>query len=176
LQRLGQYKREPVGNLHLFRQKTRGAIAGEGAAFFFIASKPGEKNYARIDDLDTFYNPEKEDILPRIYSFIERNGKTIQDIDLVVNGINGDPSNDRVYAESINKLFPGLPTLAYKHLCGEYQTASAFGLWLAALILKTGQVPEPVRLPGKIPGLVRNILLYNHYQGMDHSLILVSSV
>jgi len=176
LQRLGQYKRKPVNNLSLFREKSRGAIAGEGAAFFFVAANPGGKNYARIVSLDTFYKPGNGETVPRITEFLARNGKSVNDIDLVILGLNGDPANDRVYEDVRNNLFAGQAQAVYKHLCGEYQTASAFGLWLAAMILKTGQVPGSVQLPGKVPGTVRNILLYNHYQDLDHSLMLLSPV
>ncbi|MCX6244185.1 MAG: beta-ketoacyl synthase N-terminal-like domain-containing protein [Bacteroidetes bacterium] len=176
LQRLGQYKQKPVNNLNIFREPSRGAIAGEGAAFFFVANKPGGKNYARIEDLDTIYRPDKGSIPSRMLQFLERNGKNQNDIDLVIPGVNGDPANDKVYDEVMHNLFQDKAQAAYKHLCGEYETASAFGLWLAAMILKTGQVPAPARLPGIIPGTVRNILLYNHYHDLDHSLMLVSSI
>jgi hypothetical protein len=44
------------------------------------------------------------------------------------------------------------------------------------MILNNGQVPEPVRLEGVAPGKPGNILIYNHYRNLDHSLMLVSSV
>ena len=86
------------------------------------------------------------------------------------------PSNDQVYNDVRNQLFMKKPQAWFKHLCGEYQTASSFGLWLAAMILKNGQVPETVLLDGTPPIKLRNILIYNHYRNLDHSLMLVSSV
>ena len=38
-------------------------------------------------------------------------------------------------------IFSKNNTINYKHLCGEYPTASAFALWMAANIIKTGTVP-----------------------------------
>jgi 3-oxoacyl-[acyl-carrier-protein] synthase II len=176
LRRLGHCRQKPAGNFGIFREKKRGAIAGEGASFFLVAAMPRGKNYARIESLETFYRPGKGEVAERVSAFLEKNGKRISDIDLVITGVNGDPSNDKVYDDLRDILFAGKPQAAYKHLCGEYQTASSFGLWLAAMILKNGRVPEVVRLPGETPGTIRNILLYNHYRDLEHSLMLASAI
>jgi 3-oxoacyl-(acyl-carrier-protein) synthase len=176
LQRLGQYKRKPVNCLNLLDDHSRGAIAGEGAAFFLLSATRGTKDYGKIETLDTFYKPAKEEIPAHIDAFLERSGKGIEEIDLFLMGLNGDPANDRVYDDVRKQLFRKIPQAYFKHLCGEYQTSSAFGLWLAAMILNNGQVPEPVRLEGVAPGKPGNILIYNHYRNLDHSLMLVSSV
>jgi 3-oxoacyl-(acyl-carrier-protein) synthase len=175
LQRLGQYKQKPVNNSELLKDHTRGAVAGEGSAFFLLSSKPGMRNYAKIDALDTFYKPEQDKIPAHISEFLERSGKHIEEIDLVLLGMNGDHANDRVYEDAGTILFQNKPRAWFKHLCGEYQTASAFGLWLAARILENGNVPDVVRL-NSITGRPGNILIYNHYRNLDHSLMLVSSV
>ena len=176
LQRLGHYKRKPVNNLDLMHRNTRGAIAGEGAAFFLVSGKPGEKCYAKAESVDMFYHPPKGTIETRILRFLERSGEDPATIDLLITGMNGDPSNDKIYKDVQKDLFGAKPIAGYKHLCGEYQTASAFGLWLAAMILKNGRIPEVTLLNSKTPGTIRNILLYNHYRNLDHSLILVSAI
>jgi 3-oxoacyl-(acyl-carrier-protein) synthase len=176
LQRLGHYKRKPVKNLDLLNDHSSGAIAGEGAAFFLFTATPGTKNYAKIDALDTFYKPGKDTIPAHITAFLERSGKSIDEIDLIILGINGDPANDKVYSGLRNHLFKKKQQAWFKHLCGEYMTSSSFGLWLAAMIVKNGRVPDVVRLEGKTPGKPRNIIIYNHYRNLDHSLMLVSSV
>jgi len=176
LQRLGHYKRKPVNNMDLLKDHTGGAIAGEGAAFFLLSATPGAKNYAKIEALDTFYKTEPDETPDHISAFLERSGKKIDEVDLVLMGMSGDPSNDKGYYDVRNHLFREKPQAWFKHLCGEYMTASSFGLWLAAMILKNGQVPESVRLEGITPGKLDNILIYNHYRNIDHSLMLVSSV
>ena len=176
LQRLGHYKMRPANNLNLLMDSSRGAIAGEGAAFFLLSGKQGEKNYAKIEGIDTIYKPDPARITSDISAFIQRNGKRKEDIDIVLLGLNGDPANDRIYSEVRNELFKETPQAWFKHLSGEYQTVSSFGLWLAAKILKNGTVPEPVLLEGSKPGNIRNILIYNHYRNLDHSLMLVSAL
>ena len=176
LQRLGHYKMKPVNNLNLLNDNSRGAIAGEGAAFFLLSANPGAKNYAKIEAMDTFYKPVIYSFPAHISAFLERSGKSINEINLVLMGISGDPANDRVYGDVRDQMFKEKPQAWFKHLCGEYQTASSFGLWLAAMVLKNGQVPETVRLNGVTPGKPGNILIYNHYRNLEHSLMLVSSV
>jgi 3-oxoacyl-(acyl-carrier-protein) synthase len=176
LQRLGQYKQKPVKISNLLQDSSRGAIAGEGAAFFMLSGIPGTKNYAKIQAIDTFYKPETDQIPSIIEGFLQRSGVTIDEIDLFLIGMNGDPANDKVYEGVRTGLFKDTPQAIFKNLCGEYQTASSFGLWLASIILNDGRVPDAIRLNGKEPGIPRNIVIYNHYQNLDHSLMLVSSV
>jgi hypothetical protein len=64
----------------------------------------------------------------------------------------------------------------FKNLCGEYHTASAFGLWLASNIIKHQIVPEVCMFKGNSPSSIKNIILYNHFAGQQHSLMLVSEI
>ena len=176
IQRLGQYKQNPVNNLALLKDHSRGTIAGEGATFFLLSSNTGVKNYARIEAIDTFYKPDPKKISEHISSFLDGSGHSIDEIDLVLLGKNGDNSNDMVYNDLMKHLFKKNSLGWYKHLCGEYLTASSFGLWLAAMILKNEHVPETVLLEGKKPVNPRNIIIYNHYRNIDHSLMLVTTV
>jgi len=63
----------------------------------------------------------------------------------------------------------------YKYLCGEYPTASAFALWMAANIIKSGTVPSALDHSGSIENNVKRILIYNNYLGIHHSLFLLSA-
>ena len=44
MNRMGHWKRKPVNNLRLYQDKTRGSIAGEGAAFFFLSQREDGKH------------------------------------------------------------------------------------------------------------------------------------
>jgi 3-oxoacyl-[acyl-carrier-protein] synthase II len=176
LQRFGQYKQNPVNNLNLLKDHSRGTIAGEGAAFFLLSANASVKNYARIEAIDTFYRPQPEKIAEHITTFLDRSGRNINEIDLVLLGVNGDTSNDKVYDIIKKDLIREKPLGWYKHLCGEYHTVSSFGLWMAAMMLRNGHVPETVFLEARTPMAPRNILIYNHYGNLDHSLMLVTSV
>ena len=173
-QRLGHYKLKPVNNLHLLDDHSRGSIAGEGAAFFLLSSKPGTKTYARISGLDLFFKPDQLEIEKRLLQFLKNNGKSIEDIYLVLYGLNGDYQYDKTYHTLSEHLLPATPSGYYKHLCGEYFTSSAFGLWLTAKILYHQTLPEIILLKNSAPKSFHNILFYNHFRNIEHSFILVT--
>jgi 3-oxoacyl-[acyl-carrier-protein] synthase II len=198
LTRLGLYKRQPVSNLSLFATSSKGSVGGEGAAFFLLTSKPSEDNLAALTGLKTLYRPKS--IEEGITAFLHSHSLTIDDIDLVITGKNGDTRNDDVYDQLNDSLFKNTQLANYKHLCGEYPVSSSFALWMAANIIKGGVVPEIVseKIVGdntnngtvaasQIVGVVTNntaianaspktILIYNHYQNKYHSLMLVSAI
>lgn len=120
-----------------------GRVNGEGAAFFLI-DKEADTNLC-LEGLDTFYRPEHPQ--EHINAFLERYPG---EIDTVL----GDPLPKDLAVDG--KLPPAEP---FKNLCGDYPTASAFGLWLATEKIKAG---------------ARRVLVYNNYLDIHHSLFLVS--
>lgn len=176
LTRLGLYKRWPLSNLDLVKTQSNGTIGGEGAAFFMLTDKRNADNLAELVATKTFYKPQtKAAIELNINSFLEHNSIKIEDIDLVITGKNGDWKNDAVYEELRQTVFAKCDLAYYKHLCGEYPVSISFALWLAANILKRGQVPETV-IDGELKNTSpKKILIYNHYQNSYHSLMLLSS-
>lgn len=176
LNRLGLYKQEQVNNLNLYESGTKGTIAGEGASFFLLSSEPAPTDYAKLDAMATFYKPaDTNEIESEIKSFLENNGLDIASIDLIITGKNGDIASDRIYEQLQESIFHNKNNVNYKHLCGEYPTATGFALWLAANIIKTGEVPAVLGLPGNASGKPNRILIYNHYLNIHHSLFLVSA-
>ena len=176
LQRLGHWKRKPVNNMDLFNEKTRGTIAGEGAAFFLVSSKPGAKNYARIAGLDLFTKPAGQEFIEkRISDFLGGHGMTIGDLDLIITGRNSDPYHDQIFDALDASLFNTVPQACFKHLCGEYMTSSAFALWLSCMILKNQVIPEACKWNPLVPGKLKNILIWNHYRNFNYSLILLKN-
>jgi hypothetical protein len=62
----------------------------------------------------------------------------------------------------------------YKHLCGDYYTASSFAIWLAAGIIERQQVPKVIIPFHVIRQPIEHILIVNHYQDKQYSFLLVS--
>jgi 3-oxoacyl-[acyl-carrier-protein] synthase II len=175
MQRLGFWKRKPLNNLKLLEDKTRGTIAGEGAAFFLLSGHPGKNNYGSIKDVETFSYPEEISVTNKIVTdFLKRNQLTPGEIDLLVTGMSGDPSSDKIYHEVSDNLFPESGKAYFKHLCGEYHTSVSFALWLAAMILRYQRIPGIVKIQEPAKKDLGTILIYNHYRNINHSLILVS--
>lgn len=176
LNRLGLYKQEPVSNLEIFKTKTKGTIAGEGASFFLIAHEPSATDYAKLDGLHTFYKPEGiTEIEKQITSFLERHSVSITDIDLIITGKNGDAGEDKIYEQLEQTVFNAKDTINYKHLSGEYPTAAAFAMWLAAVTIKAGKLSPALNYTVSPDKKIDRVLIYNHYQGIHHSLSLLSA-
>ena len=171
--RLGQWRQKPVATSELFSTSARGSIAGEGSAFFLLSSAPGTHNYAVLADVHTFNRRTGGRPIPEILqSFLERSGLAPVDVDLAVCGMNGDTSSDRLY-KGLTDFLAGAAIAAWKHLSGEYMTSSAFGLWLASMIMKQQNIPQAtlIRKPAKQE--LKNILIYDHYLDLNHSFILI---
>ena len=176
LNRMGLYKQGTVSNLDIFKTRSKGTIAGEGAAFFLLANEPSEADYAKLDGLKTFYKPtDIKEIENNITDFLAQYSINITDIDLVITGKNGDVKSDHIFEQLSQTIFSKNTTVNYKNLCGEYPTASAFALWLGANILKNGKVPAVLNYNATKENMIRRILIYNHYQHIHHSLFLVSA-
>ncbi|MFH1159910.1 MAG: beta-ketoacyl synthase N-terminal-like domain-containing protein [bacterium] len=172
--RLGLWKRKPVNNLQLYVDKTRGTIAGEGASFFLLETEKSPSAYATLQDCSMLFQPEhREEIYGWIWGFLKENQLETGDIDLFLCGMNGDPKGDQIYQDVISSLFQDVPIAFFKHLCGEYHTATGFATWLAAKALREQVVPAAA-FPSRKPNALRTILIYNHHRGINHSLILLN--
>jgi 3-oxoacyl-(acyl-carrier-protein) synthase len=174
--RLNYYKNEINSNFELFHHKTPGTIAGEGNTYFIISRERNSKCYASIGDVATFNYPANSSFIHhQINSFLSRNNLTPADISLLITGRNGDVNFDHIYDEITEHIFKNSSWASFKHLCGEYHTASAFALWLGANILKRQFIPEAVKISNNTPNSFKHILIYNHYRNTNHSLILLSA-
>ena len=174
MQRLKLIRSRAVNNLELLSAPGSGTIAGEGAAFFLLSRSRTEHTYAKLLGTHILYKPRSaEKITSSIDSFLSRNGRKLSDIDIVISGLCGDIRRDALLQEVNNTYFSSQTILCYKHLCGEYMTSSAFALWLAAQISRTGNIPsETILKDAHRPA--SNILIYNVYKN-DHAFILLSS-
>ncbi len=169
------WKRGKVESSRLLEYDTPGSIAGEGAAFFVLSSTPGPDTRTMVNGLKTIYKPESREILEeKINSFVRDSGLSLEDIDLVLLGYNGDNRYDSIYRELESSLFRSHSTGYFKHLCGEHYLASSFSFWLADSILKDGKAPAAVLLRGANVEQPRHILVYNQSNLVHHSLMLVS--
>ncbi len=169
------YKKEACNNLGIYNDLQRGALSGEGSAFFVLSDTKSEKTYAQLKGVGTYYKPKSDiETADFIRKFILNHGLTFEDIDLFVMGNNGDQVFDQVYHKLENDLLNGINTGKFKHLCGEYDTASSFALWLAAGMIRHGHVPTTISANYPENRKPKNILIYNHFRNINHSLMLVS--
>jgi len=177
LTRLGQVRRKPLLNLDLLNQPGRGTIAGEGSVFFNVTGKPTPRTKAVISGLRMVFHPSSpSQIRDAAGELLADNHLTPGMIDLLLTGRNGDTGQDAPYHLAGQLLPATTPVAAFKPLCGEYFTASAFGVWLAVQILQHQSVPEPLLLKPAGNRPFQHILLYNHFMNQEHALILINRV
>ena len=165
-------KREEDKPFSVLNSKSNGVVFSEGASFFVLEAKPKESSYAVFKDITLFNYLSQDEVLGFITQFLASNNLTAEDIDVLVLGNNGDASFDNYYSMA-ESVFDNAAKVYYKHLSGEYNTASAFGLWVAAKILKTQHIPQAVKKNAITKAKYNYVLLYNQYRGKDHSLILL---
>ncbi|ASV29828.1 beta-ketoacyl synthase N-terminal-like domain-containing protein [Maribacter cobaltidurans] len=166
-------KKEPVSMRDVLNSGTKGIVFGEGSHFFVLSNKKQQSTYSKLLDMGIYNTLSNDEVSETIRHFVEKNGASIKDLDGVILGNNGDVEHDTIYHELGTSLFHEIPQLVYKHLSGEYDTASGFAFWLANKIFKTGKVPETLRwndLPINNP---KRLLIYNQYRGKNHSLVLL---
>ncbi len=175
--RMGYWKTGNLNNLNLLSSTTKGTIAGEGSAFFLLSNNPIQTSFAKICSVETFsYLMDTESIKESVESFLQNNNIEINDIDLVLLGINGDNRFDHLYYELTKTIFENNACAYFKHLCGEYHTALSFALWMAASILKEQSIPDFIRINNVQESKLKNILIYNNYRNLSHSFILLKYV
>ncbi len=170
---INHVKPESVTISEVLNSKTEGAVFSEGTNFFVVSNEKKESCYAELVAVETFNTLKKEKVSKTIESFLEENNLKAADIDVVVFGNNGDVDFDGYYNQLSEGIFSKTQQVYYKHLVGENNTVSAFGLWLASKILKTQTIPEIVKINEIKSSEVKTVLCYNQYRGQNHSLLLL---
>ncbi|MFS4472878.1 beta-ketoacyl synthase N-terminal-like domain-containing protein [Chryseobacterium sp. T20] len=152
--------------------KTNGVIWGEGASFFVVGKDKTENSYAKLKKIQISNTIELIEVQDFIQNFLTQNNLSSKNIDAVILGFSGDAKSDIYYTKAMD-LFPDSAQLYYKHLSGEFNTASGFSTFMACHILKEQQIPEIMMINSVKKENVKNVLLYNHLGGDDHSLVLL---
>lgn len=171
---VGKIKPEQATPFDLLKETTSGAVYGEGATFFALENNKNANTYAEILDVTIYANLNPKQVEEEAVSFLQSNNLTIDDVDAIVLGYNGDIDFEFYYKDLSQNLFKKTTQLYYKHLSGEYNTASAFGLWMASKIIKTQTIPEIVKVNSIEKENYKTILLYNQFEGKNHSFTLIS--
>jgi 3-oxoacyl-(acyl-carrier-protein) synthase len=170
----GFIKKDAEGTFPVLNSHSKGVVYSEGATFFVLEDKKTASSYAEIIDLEIINNLRIDQVEAKIIHFLKENNIEIEDIDAVILGINGDVTFDGYYKNITEGILKNTPQVYYKHLSGEYNTASAFGLWVGAKTIKTQQIPMILKVNQLEKSAYKTILLYNQYKGIDHSFTLIS--
>jgi Beta-ketoacyl synthase, N-terminal domain len=168
----GWHKKEAVTNKSLYDSHTPGTMAGEGAVAFLVNGKPSGAK-ACVKSLRIINGTDSDELKKQGLKFIQDSGFGSGDSDLLLSGENGD-SRVNEYYEILEGLLPDRTgILRYKHLCGEYPTASAYALWLACQILQGMKIPSHMVKREPKAGAIGRILIYNSFKKVQHSFFIV---
>lgn len=170
---IGHIKQEAVETMSVLKSGTKGAVFSEGAHFFVLSNTQRPSCYSELLAVKTFNTLSRDEVSKKVQSFLSENELTSDAIDVVVLGYNGDVEFDGYYDELAEGIFKNTSQAYFKHLSGEFDTASGFGFWLANKIVKQQTVPKAVQLNAIKVESPKTILIYNQYRGENHSLTLL---
>jgi 3-oxoacyl-[acyl-carrier-protein] synthase II len=169
---IGQYKADS-SNFDLLTSQSSGSIAGEGTSFFLITNQKSSENYAIIESVNILSHCNSiEEIIQWHTKVLNKNNIQLENVDLITCGLNGDAANSQIYLEVLNRLYKDSTQAFYKHMCGEYDTASSFGLWFTANVIKNNFLPKHAQIQSKAENY-KHVVLYNQDNFKNHCLILL---
>jgi hypothetical protein len=169
----GWFRKEPVLNRDLFESHAAGSIAGEGAFMTWMDNQRSGAT-ASLTAVKTVHTADPAQVLKTLQHFLSDYPE--HKPDLILTGENGDERLLPFYEAVESNFDVSVPVARFKHLCGDYCTASSFACWLSIQILQSGSVP-PILIKRNPPlRPVRNILVYNNYRGAQHGFMLISGV
>lgn len=157
-----------------YEGKQHGIQLGEGAAFFVLSDE--KKNATTsIDGITFSYKPESsKELLNKLNSFLSSQNKALDNIDLVLFGFCGDKDQDRLLLELLPLVSNNSATGHFKHLCGDYHTAGAFGTWMANKIIEKQRIPDVVKINSYSKSVINSVLIINEYLGINYSFTLLT--
>ena len=169
----GAYKKEDISNKLLYETDSPGCLPGEGAAMFVVNSTAAN-SIAKVKAIHTIHTHDVELVKQQLELFLQKNQEAGEKIDLFISGENGDSLTLPFYTTCESLLDTDISVIRFKHLCGEYATASAIGLWYACQVFQTQEVPLHMFKKGALKNEFSKILMYNNFKGGQHSFILIS--
>ena len=109
---------------------------GEMAMSMLLNTDPSVDHLAELAGIRMSFRPSGEQFQQQLDSLLAQAGMTLDDVSLVMTGMNGNPANDQLYKPMLETLLADKPTMDYKRVFGENYAASALGLYAAAHLLK----------------------------------------
>lgn len=171
--KVGYWKKQfPNSNELLKHNNTNGTIGGEGAAFFVLSNEK-ENALCELKGIKMLQTPTKEKIEKEMEKILEANHLSSADIDVVICGNDGDVRFEPLYSGIEAKFTDSTSIVAFKHLTGEYPTATGFAIWMATQFLSAQNIPEHVLLKKGTSKEIRNMVIVNHYLLDTASVILL---
>lgn len=172
-EKIGMWRKDKEIDADFVKMEQQANLPGEGAAFFMLGTEKTEETYAELVDLKMLYKADNEEVESEINAFLKEHHLTIEDIDVVCLGMNGSQKKDEIYHDLQQTIFKNSNLTYFKHLSGEYKTATSFALWTVAQLLKKQEIPAVLKYRPFEISTIKNVLIYNKYAEANHSIFLV---
>lgn len=166
------YKKEPVSVNQLYETNSAGSIAGEGAAIFLVNAIQSNA-LAAVKDMCILHTSDENIIAGHLKLFIDKNTTQGEKIDLLLSGENGDNRLSKYYDAVENVTGNSVSIARFKHMTGEYTSASAIALWLACHMITEQSIPKHMLKYEAKHRSCKRILIYNNYKGLQHSFMMI---
>jgi len=171
----GWYKKDPVSNTELYASRTPASIAGEAAVMILVSA--AKKNaLVALQDIYTIHTNDDKMVQELLRNFLKKNLSQGEKIDLFITGENGDTRMQKYYESCEQIMNNDIAIARFKHMCGEFPTASAFSLWLACRFVQHPDLPSHMIKKQSSQKEYGKILVYNNYKGAQHSFMIISKV
>lgn len=169
------HKFQELSSTPIWKSTTPGIQMSEGTAFFVLNKNKTDKSLASVDGIQTLYKPKSsEEILNKLNAFLKLHNLTLADIDVTLMGFSDDVNFDAKLKEILPSIEKESVAACYKHLCGEYHTASAFAMWTATKLIEKQTLPKVLAISDKAPAKIKHVLIINQYLGINYSFTLLS--
>lgn len=175
LDNIGFWKKGDINEDILHRHADNGSFSAYGSMSMVLSNEKDDNSLCRISGSEILENPTSQELESTLQHLLQDNGLSLDDLSAVVMGLNGDNDNDEQYLDFARQHCPKLPIVWYKQLFGESFSASAFGVYTAANLLKNKKIPTHLLYHTKEEILEpKHLIVYHHFHGKEHSLILLS--
>lgn len=167
----GWYRHDAVSNSDLYSGSATGTLPGEGSAMFIVNNK-SEGAKAKLTSLKMVNSFDENFVKQELSLFLKNNpGK----VDLFLQGENGDNRLLKYYTACESLMTNETTVARFKHAFGEFQTVTALAVWLSTYVLQTQKIAQHFIKRNSATEFNR-VLIYNSYQGAQHSFMLVERV
>lgn len=173
LRRFNLFRRNSESSLNLFKSPASGTLNGEGAVYFLLSGTPRPGSIS-LDGVQSFYKTTTSELEQGVAAFLQSHSVSAQEIDVIFSGECGDDDMDATLRPIVAHQFPNATYAVFKHLTGEFPTASAVAMAIACRTIQAARVPEIV-IKSDAKRLPRKVLIINRYLNTSHSLILLSA-
>ena len=153
------------------KENAQGEIVSEGTGFFVASAEKTNDCLGSILAVKTKF--EAENTAEFILAFLQENALSVNDLDAIILGNNGDFRYDGIYQDLANSVFKEIPQAVYKNVFGEFDSVSSLAVETALKIFKHQQIPTVLQLNDLKKDSYQKILIYNQRRGKNHGLILV---